>query len=113
MYFELKEKRNKQFENILEPSIFLKQLTSILKDYKSKEKRNTVLEDHCLIGIFDVIEQILKDRPEYLEKVALEQGLLHEVFFNCLFQETVEAPKVDITHSFDLNSSKFDIHNIL
>jgi len=54
-YFKVKKSRNKKFENIIEPTIFLKQLIKILKDYKTKEKRNTVLEDHCLMGILEIL----------------------------------------------------------
>lgn len=106
LYFKIQDERNKKFENILEPEIFLKQIINILKNYKTKEKRNTVLEDHCLIGIFGILEQILSDKPEFLESIALDHGLLHEIFFDCLFQEAVDAPQIDVTPSFDLNSSK-------
>ena len=54
-YFRVQKSRNKKFENIIMPTIFLKQLIGILKEYKTKEKRNTVLEDHCLIGTFDIL----------------------------------------------------------
>lgn len=105
-YLSLKKERNKKFENIIEPKIFSKQIINILKDYKTKEKRNTVLEDHCLIGLFSLLEQIIIDDPELIEELALNQGLLHEIFFDCLFTEAVEAPKIDVTPSFDANSSK-------
>ena len=107
-YFKVKGNRNKKFENIIEPKIFLKQLIEILKNYKTKEKRNTVLEDHCLIGIFEILECILCEMPEFIEPSALKDGLLNELWTSCLFQTTNEAPQIDLTAEFDQNST--DLH---
>jgi hypothetical protein len=106
-YFVVQKNRNKKFENIIEPEIFLKQLLVILKNYKTKEKRNTVLEDHCLIGIFEVIQTILSEKPEFIDEFAIEHGLLKALWFDCLFQEQLDAPHIDVSSEFDQNSSKF------
>ena len=107
-YFDTQKTRNKKFENIIEPKNFIKEIVELLKTYKTKEKRNTMLEDNCLIGIFTILERLLQDNPEYVEEFALEYGLLEEIFYDCLFQDVTEAPQIDLTSSFDPNST--DLH---
>lgn len=45
-YFQMQEVRNNKFEEIIEPRKFLEELVWLLKTYKTKEKRNCILEDH-------------------------------------------------------------------
>jgi len=45
--------------------------------------------------------------PELIESSSLELGLLNEIWSNCLFQNTIEAPNIDVTPEFDQNSSKY------
>lgn len=63
-----------------------------------------------MIGIFGILERLFTDNIEYIEEFALDHGLLDELYFSCLFQEHVEAPNIDVTSSFDPNSSKYDYH---
>lgn len=108
-YFSFQDSRNKRFEQIIEPKEFIAEIVTLLKKYKAKEKRNTMLEDHCLIGIFSILERLLRDKPEYIDYFALDHGLLNELFFNCLFQKAIEAPHLDVTAAFDPNSGKYPL----
>jgi hypothetical protein len=95
-YFSV-SKTNPKYEDIIEPESFAIEIVEMLKKYKTKEKRNTMLEDHCLIGIFEILQRLMLDNPQYIEKIALEHGLIQEIFFDCLFTEAKEAPKLDVT----------------
>lgn len=106
-YFKLEETGSKQFEKVIDYKPFIIEIVANLKKYKTKEKRNTLLEDHCLIGIFTVLESLLRVKPEYIEEFALNYELLNELFFNCLFQKPLDAPFIDVTPAFDPNNSKF------
>lgn len=57
-------------------SDFLVGLIVSLKKYESREKRNSLLEDHVLIGVMGIISKILELKPELIEKAALDHGLL-------------------------------------
>ena len=105
-YWKLEGTRNKKFEKIIDYKEFIIEIVTNLKKYKTKEKRNTLLEDHWLIGIFTILESLFRVKPEYIEEFALEYELLNELFFNCLFQKPIEAPFIDVTSTFDLNNSK-------
>ena len=108
-YFKLEETKSKQFERIIDYKSFIIEIVANLKKYKTKEKRNTLLEDHWLIGIFTILESLLRVKPEYIEEFALNYELLNELFFNCLFQKPLDAPFLDVTPAFDPNNSKFNI----
>jgi hypothetical protein len=107
-YFIIEESHNPRFEPIINAKLFVNEIVDLLKKYKTKEKRNSMLEDHCLIGIFHILERLLLDKPEYIEEFSLKHGLLHEIFYECLFQDTTEAPMKDVTPLFDPNST--DLH---
>ena len=105
-YWKLEGTRNKKFEKIINYKEFIIEIVANLKKYKTKEKRDTLFEDHWLIGIFTILENLFRVKPEYIEELALEYELLNELFFNCLFQKPIEAPFIDVTSAFDPNNSK-------
>ena len=105
-YWKLEGTRNKKFEKIINYKEFIIEIVANLKKYKTKEKRNTLLEDHLLIEIFTILESLFRVKSEYIEEFALEYELLNELFFNCLFQNPIEAAFIDVTSAFDPNNSK-------
>jgi len=56
-----------------------------LKQYKSKERRNSFMEDNVLNGILMVLYSLLYFNPEYIETAAIENGLIDEIFNKSLF----------------------------
>jgi len=89
-------------EPIFDPKLLLKDLVEMLKNHKTVEKRNTIGEDKLLIGIMHTIRKILSHEPSLKEFVGIEQGLLQEVFFNCLFPTlttSTELPTLSKTES--------------
>lgn len=107
-YFYLKQQQNPQFEEVADVEDLIIEFIIQLKKYKSKEKRNSYLEDNFLNGLINVIYAILFYNPEFIEQAAIEHGLINEVFNNCLFQQPQNAPDHDIGASFDPNLA--DIH---
>lgn len=84
-YFYLKQQQNPQFEEVADVEDLIIDFIIQLKKYKSKEKRNSYLEDNFLNGLINVIYAILFYNPEFIEQSAIEHGLINEVFNNCLF----------------------------
>eukprot|EP01022_Parablepharisma_sp_SALTPOND_P017473 TRINITY_DN27_c0_g1_i1.p1 TRINITY_DN27_c0_g1~~TRINITY_DN27_c0_g1_i1.p1 ORF type:complete len:1307 (-),score=219.52 TRINITY_DN27_c0_g1_i1:4411-8331(-) len=76
---------------IIEAKGFLKELVEMLKNHRTSEKRNSAVEDKLLIGIMNSIRKILTHEPGLKEEIAVNEGLLHEVFFNCLFPSVSSA----------------------
>ena len=63
----------------------LKSLVSNLKAHRTSEQRNAFISDKLLIGIIDTIRKLLEYNNQYKEEMAIKEGLLHELFNNCLF----------------------------
>lgn len=100
------------FEVLFDPKELLDKAIKLFKEHKSREKRNSILEDKGLIGYIDLIEKILEKKPEFRESSALEKGLLNEVFFKCLFPDDVKLAEMDVTSTFDVNSSTLFFINL-
>jgi len=70
---------------LIDPKKFLPEFIEMLKNHHSLEKHNSSAEDKLLVGLIEIIRKILIHEPEIKDTVSISSGLLHEVFFNCLF----------------------------
>ncbi len=84
MYYQL-DKALKGDEKLFEPKELLASLVDSLKGHRTTEQRSTLAEDKLLIGMMKTIRKILSHESELKEQISISQGLLHELFFNCLF----------------------------
>lgn len=70
---------------LFDPKDLLVDLSTKLKLHKSSEKRNIASEDKLLIGLMSTIRKILSHESTLKETVAIKEGLISELFVNCLF----------------------------
>lgn len=69
----------------IDPRKCLPEFVEMLKKHRSLEKHSALAEDKLLVGLLEIVRKILLHEPEMKEDVSISGGLLHEVFFNCLF----------------------------
>ena len=74
----------------------LSSLLDSLKKHNTSEKRNTTFEDSLLIGKIDAIRKLLNNEASLKEEFAINEGLLHELFFNCLFPTLSSAESAPV-----------------
>ena len=72
-------------EKIFEAKDLLDSLVNALKAHRTSEQRSTLAEDKLLIGMMNTIRKVLSHETALKESVSITEGLLHELFFNCLF----------------------------
>ncbi len=94
LYYSIPEEKKKLLE--VDILALLKDLVVLLKNHKTSEKRNTLFEDKLMIGYFEIIRKTLSHHKEYVKEIAIDNGLLREIFFNCLFPN-LAAPEVKST----------------
>lgn len=71
--------------NIFDPKDILAKLVDMLRDHRTSETRNSNTADKLLIGIINTIRKILSHEKALKEIISIKEGLLREVFFECLF----------------------------
>ena len=71
--------------NIFDPREILANLVEMLRKHRTSENRNSNVADKLLIGIINTIRKILSHENALKEIISIQEGLLREVFFECLF----------------------------
>lgn len=74
-----------QQEKILNSQELLENMVKMLRKHHTSEKRNTTAEDKLLIGIINTIRKLIYHETSLKEKISINDGLLKEIFFSCLF----------------------------
>ncbi len=69
----------------LDSTSLLDSMLQMLKQHRSAEKRDSLIEDKLLVGIITTIRKLLSHNSGMKEDAAIAHGLLHELFFSCLF----------------------------
>ena len=69
----------------IETRTLLETMLEMLRQHRSAEKKDSQLEDKLLVGIISTVRKIVAHEERMKEEAAIKQGLLHELFFNCLF----------------------------
>ena len=105
-YFKHLRTRNPRVTATLEAGAFASELVVFLQTYQSEEKRNSYLQDDKLVGLLQILQAVLEANPHLVESVAVQEGLIDELFHNCLFQPTRECPETDVVEPFDPNSTE-------
>ena len=72
-------------EKILNFQDLLENMVKMLRKHHTSEKRNTTAEDKLLIGIINTIRKLIYHETSLKEKISINEGLLKEIFFSCLF----------------------------
>ena len=83
-------------------------LTCKLKYHKAVEKRKSSIEDNFITGLMNTIRKIINHEPSMKEVLGIEQGLLNELFFNCLFP-SISTSIEDLPIMVRLGSQEKDV----
>ncbi len=85
LYYRRHDKAAATAEDIVKPKDLLSQLVRMVKEHKLVEVRNSINEDHLLIGLMNTIRKVAVHTSYPKATLALDDGLLQELFSSCLF----------------------------
>ena len=84
--------KGKKDAEVISPKELLSRLVSMVKGHKIVETRNFSQEDCLLIGLLNTIRKLIVHASYPKEDLALSEGLLQELFSNCLFPSSCLLP---------------------